>query len=142
MAILSYSTFRQMFDANRIEQLASDADPKYNRAVFHVSYVNTALGQAEGEVRSALSLQYSTAEMEADENLERVVGSIAMYNLELRRGDFTEQIATAYKWAQEQLRLLRDGTIKLADTAQLLPSITQPEDEVETTEATGSGFFD
>lgn len=128
-----------MFDTNRIEQLASDADPKYNRVTFKKSIVDEKLLQAEGEVKNALSLQYTTTEMEANANLRRVVGSITMYLLELRRGDFTTQIATAYKWAQDQLTSLRDGTSKLSAVAQLLPSI---DDTTEPTEATDSGFFD
>ncbi len=137
MAILSITTFRKLFDSDRITQLASDYSELHGEPYYDEEAVTTILTQADAFVKAALSKMYSTAEIEADKFIERLTADIAMYYLEFRRNEISATVQEAFKRAQLFLEGLRDGSFKLGAVSQLLPNgeTTQPIETIET------GFF-
>lgn len=127
-----------MFDHDRVEQLASDFDPRTGGSSYNADNATLVLGQAEGVVKNALSLQYTTVQLEADAGIARMVGDMAMYYLEFRRSNFSPEVKSAYANAGRLLDQLRNGDAKLSGVTQLLP--TGPTSEP--TEATDSGYFE
>lgn len=137
MAILTVAEFQQFFDPDRIKQLASDSSLQFGTTVYNKNIVTSVVEQAEGIVKNTLSLQYSTAEMEADAGLKRITADIAMFSLESRRPPVSAEAIRIHKFALQQLTQLQEGKAKLAAVQQLLP--TGPTDEP--TEAISTGFF-
>ena len=136
--ILSESSFRQMFDSDRITQLASGYSPSSGKSAYNSAIVTGAIAQAEGVALSSLSKMYSTLQVEADAGMKRIIGSIAMYYLESRRGTPPPEVKQMYNDSLEFISSLQSGESKLAVVDQLLPI----GNEEEPTEATDSGFFD
>lgn len=137
MAILTIKELQRLFDADRIRQLASDSSTQFGKVVYNEGVVQTIVDQAEGVVKNALSLQYNTAQLEADAGVKRIVADLTIYYLETRRPPVSTETTRLYKVAQERLTQLQRGVAKLADVQQLLP--TGPTEEP--TEALSTGFF-
>lgn len=137
MAILSIGQLQQLFDPDRIKQLASDSSTQFGKVTYNEDVVLTIIAQAEGIVKNALSLQYTVEQLEADAGVRRITADIAMYYLEARRPPVSTETARLYKIVLGQLTQLQEGKAKLAAVQQLLP--TGPT-EVPT-EAISSGFF-
>lgn len=137
MAILSIAELQQLFDPDRIRQLASDSSTQFGKVTYVEGTVIAVIAQAEGVVKNSLSLQYTTAQLEADAGIKRITADLAMYYLESRRPPPTADTKILYKAARELLRQLQVGEAKLAAVDQLLPSgpTTEPK------EALSTGFF-
>ena len=121
MAILTIADLLLAHDPERITQLATD------KSKYEENIITDRIAKAEGIIKSYLSPLYTTAELEADEIIKGLCAVITMYLLELRRSDFSDAIRTAYQDAILTLERLRDGTLKLADVATLLPKIVPSE---------------
>lgn len=137
MAILSVTELLQLFDPDRIRQLASDSNTQFGKVVYNESVVQAILSQAEGVIKNSLSLQYNAAQLEADAGIKRAVADIAMYYLELRRPPVSTETKGLHKLALHQIDQLQKGDAKLAVVTQLLP--TGPTEAP--TEAISTGFF-
>jgi len=137
MSILSVDEFKLLFDPDRIQQLASDSSLQFGTVKHNEAVVPAVISQAEGIVKNTLSLQYSTAQLEADAGIKRITANMAMYYLESRRPPVSAETARLNKIALHHLDQLQKGEAKLAAVTQLLP--TGPEDEP--IEAISSGFF-
>ena len=137
MAILTVEELLQLFDPDRIRQLASDSSAQFGKVVYDEGVVQTIITQAEGVVTNSLCLQYSNAQLEADAGIKRAVADMAMYYLELRRPPVSAETKGLHKLALHQIDQLQKGTAKLAAVTQLLP--TGPTETP--TEAIGTGFF-
>lgn len=137
MAILTVDQFSVLFDKERIKQLASDFDYAHNKTIYDASKVSTVIAQAEGIIKNALCRQYTTAQLEADAGIQRITADLAIYYLELRRGDPSGATVRIFGEAKERISRLQDGTEKLDAVSELLPtgSTTEP------TEAIKTGFF-
>ena len=131
------AVFKQLFDPDRIEQLASDSNRQFGSVKYNESVVQTIITQAEGVVKNALGLQYSVAELEADAGVARATGDIAMYYLESRRPPVSAETKGLYKLALHMIDQLHKGEAKLSAVTQLLPS----GNETVPTEAISTGFF-
>lgn len=137
MAILTIDAFKQLYDADRITQLASDSSVQFGKVAYNEEIVQTVLTQAGGVIMNALSLQYTVAEMEADAGVKRLTADIAMYYLEMRRPPVTAGVARLHDLALKTLVQLQEGKAKLVAVQQLLPD--GPTEEP--TEAISTGFF-
>jgi len=137
MAILTVTELQALYDPDRIRQLASDSSLQFGKVVYSEAIVQSVLNKAEGVVKNALSLQYSAAQLEADEGVKRVVGDLAMYYLEARRPPIEDSTTQLYAAATHLLEQLQTGEARLAAVQQLLP--TGPS-EVPA-EAISTGFF-
>lgn len=137
MAILTIAAFQLLFDPDRVRQLASDASLQFGKITYKAANVQSVIDKAEGVVKNTLSLQYSTAQLEADEGIKRIVADIAMFYLEIRRPPVSAETVRLHKLALGLLRQLQTGEAKLAAVPQLLP--TGPTEEP--TEAISTGFF-
>ena len=137
MAILTVAQLQQLFDPDRIKQLASDSNTQFGVVAYDAAVVQAIVTQAEGTVKNALSLQYSVAQLEADAGVQRIAADLAMYYLESRRPPISADTVRLYKSALGLLIQLQNGTAKLAAVTQLLP--TGPTEEP--TEALSTGFF-
>lgn len=137
MAILSVDNFKLLFDPDRITQLASDSTLQHGTITYNAHVVQAVIDQAEGVVTNTLSLQYTTAQLEADAGVIRIVADIAMYYLELRRPPVSVETIALHKLALQLLSQLQKGEAKLAVVTQLLPSGPS---EIPT-EAISTGFF-
>ena len=137
MAILTVEELQQLFDPDRIKQLASDSSTQFGTVAYNAEVVQTIITQAEGIVINTLCLQYSIAQLEADEGVKRITADITMYYLEARRPPVSTATARLYQIALGRLKQLQDGNAKLAAVTQLLP--TGPTEEP--TEAISTGFF-
>lgn len=137
MAILTVGTFKLLYDPDRIKQLASDSSLQHGTVTYNEAIVIAVIGQAEGIVKNTLSLQYSTAQLEADAGIKRITANIAMYYLESRRPPVSAETTRLNKIALHHLDQLQKGEAKLVAVTQLLP--TGPTEEP--TEAISSGFF-
>lgn len=137
MAILTVADLKLIFDADRIQQLASDTTKQFGVVKYNEVIVQTMITQAEGTVKNMLGLQYTVAQLEADAGIKRIVADLTMYYLESRRPPVPTQTESVYKVAMHLLEQLQKGDAKLADVQQLLPigSTTIP------TEAISTGFF-
>lgn len=137
MAILTVAELQQLFDPDRIRQLASDSSTQFGKVVYNETVVQTIITQAIGIVINSLSLQYSAAQLEADAGVKRITADIVMYYLEARRPPVSAATLRLYSVALSRLTQLQKGEAKLAAVAQLLP--TGPT-EIPT-EAISTGFF-
>jgi len=137
VAILTVAELHQLFDPDRIRQLASDSSTQFGKVVYSATTVQTIVTLAEGTVKNALSRQYSTAQLEADAGVKRITADLAMYYLESRRPPVSAETTRLYKIALGRLIQLQNGEAKLAAVQQLLP--TGP--TTEPTEAIATGFF-
>lgn len=137
MSILTVDDFKLLFDPDRIEQLATDGSLQHGTIVYNESVVAMVVAQAEGVVKNTLSLQYGTAELEADAGIKRITADLAMYYLELRRPPVSVAMVRIHNLALQLLTQLQRGEAKLAEATQLLP--TGPTEEP--TEAISTGFF-
>ncbi len=137
MAILSVTELLQLFDAERIKQLASDKSTQFGKVVYSERTVQTIITLAEGTIKNALCLQYSETQLEADAGVKRITADIAMYYLESRRPPISAETTRLYKIALSRLIQLQNGEAKLVAVDQLLPSgpTTAP------VEAFRTGFF-
>lgn len=138
MSILSTDAFFQLFDVDRIKQLASDSSEQFGTIAYNQEIVITVIAQAEGVVKNTLSLQYTVAQLEADVGVKRITADLAMYYLEARRPPISSEVQSMHKLALELLKQLQEGLAKLTAVDQLLP--IGPSEEP--TEATASGYFD
>lgn len=137
MSILSVEQFKLLFDPDRIKQLASDRSLQHGTVTYNAEIVAAVLTQAEGVIKNTLSLQYTTAQLEADAGIVRIVADVAMYYLELRRPPASAETVRIHKLALQLLTQLQKGDAKLAAVTQLLPSGPT----AIPTEALSSGFF-
>lgn len=137
MAILTVAELLQLFDPDRIKQLASDSSTQFGVVTYDAAVVQTIVTLAEGTVKNALSRQYSIVQLEADAGVQRIVADLAMYYLESRRPPISADTVRLYKSALSLLIQLQNGIAKLAAVTQLLP--TGPTEEP--TEALSTGFF-
>ncbi len=137
MAILTIAELQQFFDPDRIKQLASDSSAQFGKVVYNEGTVTAVIAQADGIVKNALSLQYTTVQIEADAGVKRITSDITMYYLEMRRPPPSADTLRLYQVALQLLKQLQTGEAKLAAVDQLLPSgpTTVP------TEAISTGFF-
>ncbi len=127
--IASTSPFTELdaaFDTERIDQLTDDNQGESNAT--KEARVTAAIIQADGVIKNALSMLYTTAEIEADAGMERLCCVFTMYYLEMRRSNYTPHIEAAYEKGQQTLIALQKGAIKLADVDELLPSIVTMKD--------------
>jgi len=116
--IIDADYLSRAFDKRRIAQLSDDGDGADAQIVVQV------ISAAAGHVSNRLSLQYATAEIEANEGIKNIVAVRAMYLLELRRSDVTVEIARLYAESEIMLQQLVDGESKLTEVQQVLPRIT------------------
>jgi len=137
VAILTVEELQQLFDPDRIKQLASDSNSRFGTVAYNTEVVQTIITQAEGIVINTLCLQYDVAQLEADAGVKRITADVAMYYLESRRPPVSAATTRLYQVALGRLKQLQDGSAKLAAVTQLLP--TGP--TVEPTEAISTGFF-
>ena len=137
MAILTIEILMQLFDADRIRQLASDSSGQHGKVVYTEAIVTTLISQAEGVIKNSLSLQYSTEQLEANPGIQRMTAEIVMYYLESRRPPPSAATTKIYDLALKLLGQLQDGSAKLSAVQQLLP--TGPSEEPK--EALSTGFF-
>jgi len=137
VAILTVEVLKQLFDPDRIAQLASDSSRQFGSVKYSEPLVQTIVTQAEGVVKNALGLQYTVVQLEADAGIVRIVADIAMYYLEQRRPPASPETARLYKLALHMIDQLQKGEAKLTAVDQLLPS----GNETEPTEAISTGFF-
>lgn len=139
MSILTVAEFKKAFDADRVENLASDYSEVQQQPDYDETIVEAIIAQAEDYVKAQLSKMYSTTELEADKSIERATADIAMYYLEFRRNQISPDVQGAFERSQRFLRGLQDGTFKLTAVTQLLPSgaTTQPTEVL----AAGEGFL-
>ncbi len=139
MAILTVTELKQAFDAERVEDLASDYSAVQQQPVYDETIVTAIVAQADSYVKAQLSRMYSTVELEADQSIKRSVADIAMYYLEFRRNQISPSVQSAFERARRFLQGLQDGTFKLSAVTQLLPEgeTAQP---VEVLQA-GDEFF-
>ena len=137
MAILTVTQLQQLFDPDRIRQLASDNSTQFGKIVYIEGVVQAIVTQAEGIVTNSLSLQYSVVQLEADAGIQRITADIAMHYLEARRPPVSVATIRLYEIALGRLTQLQKGDAKLAAVEQLLPTgpTTGP------TEALNTGFF-
>lgn len=128
MAILTVAELKLAFDVTRVEDLASDYSEVQQEPIYDEAILEAIIAQAEGYVKTQLSKFYSTAELEADPGVERVVADVAMYYLEFRRNQISPDVQSAFERARRFLQGLQDGTFKLSAVTQLLPEgvTTQP----------------
>jgi len=133
MTLFVIKDLQDVFDNDRIEQLASTGSPP----VYNQWIVEAVVNQAIDYVRAALSKQYSDTQLEADNFVKRLVADITIYYLEMRRGQFTPSVERGFERAVNALKALQEGVMKLGNVTQLLPEgvTTQP------TEAIGTDFF-
>ena len=139
MAILTVAELKKAFDAQRVEDLASDYSDIQQQPEYNEDIVEAVIAQAEDYIKAQLSKMYSTAELEADKSIERVTADIAMYYLEFRRNQISPDVKGAFERAMRFLQGLQDGTFKLAAVTQLLPDgeTAQPTEVL----AAGEGLF-
>ncbi|KKM14030.1 hypothetical protein LCGC14_1710230 [marine sediment metagenome] len=137
MAILTLDTFLQLYDPDRIEQLASDNSRQFGTNKYNEEIVQSMITLAEGTVKNALSKMYTTIELEADAGVQRIVADLAMYNLEARRPPIAEEVKNLHKLALHMIEQLQNGIAKLTAVSQLLPLGSTE----QATEAISTGFF-
>lgn len=137
MAILTVDVFKQLFDVDRITQLASDSSRQFGTVKYNETLVQLIITQAEGVVKNALGIQYTVVQLEADAGIVRITADIAMYYLEQRRPPASPETARLYKLALHMIDQLQKGEAKLTAVSQLLPSGS----ETIPTEAISTGFF-
>ena len=139
MAILTVAELKLAFDAQRVEDLASDYSDTYQQPTYDEAIVEAVIAQAEDYVKAQLSKMYSTAELEADKSIERTTADITMYYLEYRRNQISPDVQSAFERAMRFLQGLQNGTFKLAAVTQLLPAgeTAQPTEVL----AAGEGLF-
>lgn len=137
MAILTVEVFKQLFDVDRIQQLASDMSQQFGTVKYNEAIVQTIITQAEGVVKNTLGLPYTEAQLEGNTGIVRIVADIAMFYLESRRPPIAAETTQLYKLALHMLEQLQKGEAKLEATDQLLPI----GNEVIPTEAIQTGFF-
>jgi len=118
---ITVAQLRLSFDTERVTELASDYDDVQAQPVYDEDILTAIIAQAEGYVSSQLSKIYSTAEIDADKSIERVTADIAMYYLEFRRNQISNDVQNAFERAQRFLEGLQKGTFKLTAVDQLLP---------------------
>lgn len=119
---LSIVQFMLSFDAERVTDLASDYDDVQQQPVYNSDILDAIIAQAESYVAVQLSKMYSTTQIDADKSIERVTADIAMYYLEFRRNQISDDVQSAFERAQRFLKGLQNGTFKLAAVDQLLPA--------------------
>ncbi len=122
MAIITVTELKKAFDAERVVDLASDYSEVMGAPSYDETILEAIIAQAEDYVKAQLSKMYSTAELEADQSIERATADITMYYLEFRRNQISPTVQAAFERAQRFLRGLQDGTFKLAAVSQLLPT--------------------
>ncbi len=132
---LTVAQFRLSFDTERVTDLASDMNDVQGTPVYDVAILNAIIAQAVDYVSSQLSKMYSTAQINADKSMERVTADVAMYYLEFRRNQISDDVQNAFERAQRFLKGLQNGTFKLAAVDQLLPI----GEESQTTEVLEAG---
>ncbi len=139
MAILTVTELKKVFDAQRVEDLASDYSDVQQQPVYDVAIVEAIIAQAESYIKAQMSKMYSTAELEADASIARATADVAMYYLEFRRNQVSPSVQSAFERAMRFLQGLQDGTFKLAAVTQLLPDgeTTQPTEVL----VAGEGLF-
>jgi len=137
VALLTVAELQQLFDPDRVRQLASDSSGQFGKVVYSEGVVQTIVTMAEGTIKNALSLQYTVAQLEADAGVKRITADLAMYYLESRRPPVSAETTRLYKSALGLLIQLQKGEAKLAAVQQLLP--TGP--TKVPTEALNTGFF-
>lgn len=141
MSIVAISDLFAAFDATRIKQFASDFTTGTGQPTYKETIVTSVLNNAEGLILLALSKQYTQTQLEADTGIKCITLDIAMYLLEQRKGNPSQVITEAYQRAQKILSDLQIGISKLADVAQLLPTITI-DNSSDALEITSRGYFD
>ena len=118
MAIITIANLKASFDSRRVDQLADDGNDTIT------ANIQAAIDDADGEVKNALSSQYTTAQIEADPGIKRLTKVFAMWNLEFRRGNIPELLQQAYDRMQATLERLQEGKHKLNAVSQVLPRIS------------------
>ncbi len=118
---LTVAQLKLSFDAERVTDLASDYDDVQQQPTYDVAILDAIIAQAKDYVNAQLSKMYSTAQLDADKSIERVTADVAMYYLEFRRNQISDDVQSAFERAQRFLKGLQNGTFKLAAVAQLLP---------------------
>jgi len=139
MAMLTKAELILAFDEERITQLASDYNELAQELIYNESIIDAAIAQADGFVKSSLSNQYSTAELEADKLVERFVVDISMYYLESRRNQVSDAVQKTFERTLRIMRDLQDGKTRLSAVSQLLPegNTSEPTEVLEA----GDGLF-
>jgi len=115
--ILSADELKKAYSSFRIDQLSDDGSGP------DADIVSQAIAHADGIIKNALSVTYTTVAIEADNGVKRICAVLAIYFLESRRGDTPPQSSVDYKEAMELLLALTRGEIKLAAASEVLPSI-------------------
>ena len=136
---LTVAQFRLAFDTERVTDLASDFNDVQQQPVYAETILDAIIAQAIDYVAAQLSKMYSTTQIDADKSMERITADIAMYYLEFRRNQISDDVQSAFERAQRFLAGLQNGTFKLAGVDQLLP-IGEESQPTETLEA-GEGLF-
>ncbi len=136
---LSVAQFRLSFDTERVTDLASDMNDVQGTPVYDVAILEAIITQAVDYVSSQLSKMYSAAQINADKSTERVTADVAMYYLEFRRNQISDDVQSAFERAQRFLKGLQNGTFKLSAVDQLLPTGEESQ-STEVLEA-GEGLF-
>jgi len=136
---LTVAQLKLSFDAERVTDLASDYDSVQSVPVYNVAILDAIILQALDYVEAQLGKMYSTVQIDADKSMERITADIAMYYLEFRRNQISDDVQSAFERAQRFLKGLQNGTFKLAAVAQLLPTgaESQPTEVLEA----GEGLF-
>ncbi len=136
MVIAAIADLKVHFDPRRVASLLTEGDDAAT------ANATTIIATVEGRVKNLLSNQYTTTELEADAGIKGIVVVLAMAWLEMRRGNIPPRMKEMQRDAEAQLQALVSGEAKLADVAQLLPSITPSESVAPTDVFEDSGYFD
>lgn len=118
---LTVEQLKLSFDAERVTDLASDYDNVQQTPTYNVAILEAVIAQAVDYVEAQLCKMYSTAQLDANKSIERVTADVAMYYLEFRRNQISDDVQSAFERAQRFLKGLQNGTFKLATVDQLLP---------------------
>lgn len=124
MTILTEDQFNLYVDTRWSEDLTRDGD------TVTATIIPAMIAAAEAQVKNALARSYSTAQLEGDEDIQRMTAHIALYNLMARRGPVPREVRNLYNDARASLEALKNGTETLSGVGQILPRRTSDSDDV------------
>jgi len=112
MSFCTEAQFEQRYDTRLIAQYSNDA----NSTTKDSAVVQAALDDADGDVKSAVlrggiyvASDLTTLDTNDEKLLIRLCATLAMKHLVGRRGRGARALKDDFDWAQETLKLLRDG---------------------------------
>ena len=117
MAILSETVLKYFFDSDQVDSLADDGAGTLTAVKLQ------CINSANDLVRSYLSKMYTDAQLEADNEIINLAAIAAIYYLQRRRGQVNPDIQSNYSLVLEKLRAYAEGNVKLADVAEVLPTV-------------------